>query len=83
MRKNSGFSRAITDADRAELDVVCWVLVDEVFTHRPSCSVCSTGGTCRGVRSAIEVALDWWRLRRLLSEATRLRRLEDDLEEAA
>ena len=44
-----------TPADRAELDCVCWALVDLIWTHRAGCSDCAEPPeTCPPVREAMD-----------------------------
>jgi len=65
-----------SEADRAELDVVCWALVDLIWTHRANCCDCaSPPETCPPVREAIEAAERWWTFRQLQSRAEYLRRV--------
>jgi hypothetical protein len=63
-----------TEADQAELDLLCWALVDALFEHRPGCDTCQTGyPSCLTVRAAIQPVIDWRQGRMLVSRAEHLR----------
>jgi hypothetical protein len=66
-----------TPADRAEADVLAYVLLREIARHRERCADCAAAGSaiyCRRVDRAIREALEWAQLRALLSRATWLAR---------
>jgi hypothetical protein len=67
----------LTDADRAEWDLLWRVLVDEVFDHRErGCDRCADG-SCPAVRGAIEAVVEWAELRSLRSFAVAMRARQD------
>jgi hypothetical protein len=66
-----------TPADRAEADVLAYVLLREIPKHRERCADCAAAGSamyCRRVDQAIREALEWAQLRALLTRATWLAR---------
>lgn len=66
-----------TAADQAELDVLLWVLVTDVFEHRGKCRICLDPARvlpCPRIGTAIGEVVEWYRLRVLLSKAEGLRR---------
>jgi hypothetical protein len=61
-----------TDVDQAELDVLVFALVRDVFRHRARCADCAASGSglcCSRVDDAIRAVLEWQRFRRLFSRA--------------
>jgi hypothetical protein len=66
-----------TPADRAEADVLAYVLLREIPKHRERCADCAVAGSaiyCRRVDQAIREAVEWAQLRALLTRATWLAR---------
>jgi hypothetical protein len=72
-----------TPADRAELDVLVYELVDEVHEHRQAgCTACWWGyPSCPFVRAAVERVLEWRDERMLRSRAAWLRVHQDRRDE--
>ena len=63
-----------TEADDAELAALVWELVDEIFEHRPQCASCAAVyPPCPHIGRAIQIVIDWYAGRELLSRARRLR----------
>ena len=66
-----------TPADRAEADVLAYVLLREIAKHRERCADCAAAGSaiyCRRVDRAIREDIGWVELRALLTRATSLAR---------
>jgi hypothetical protein len=66
-----------TPADRAEANVLAFVLLREIPRHRERCADCAAAGNaiyCRRVDRAIREAIEWGQLRTLLTRAEWLAR---------
>ena len=63
-----------TEADDAELAALVWELVDGISEHRPQCASCAAVyPPCPHIGRAIQIVIDWYHGRELLSRARRLR----------
>jgi len=59
------------------LSVLVWTLVDRYAEHRPKCAACAGPELCPHVQTAIGEVIEWWKARRLLSEAIAYRIQQD------
>jgi hypothetical protein len=69
-------------ADEAEAEVVAVVLVREVRKHRETCQDCAQAGSavyCHRVDRAIREAIEWAKLRAVLTRAEDLRAFQNEL----
>jgi hypothetical protein len=70
-------TRALTDADDAESDVLLDALITGVYDHRERCAVCSQGGPwCSNLVDAFQILMVFRRTRQLRSLAAYLRARE-------
>jgi hypothetical protein len=66
-----------TEADDAELRLLCFHFAKAHFLHREHCAVCALAGPyCEAMRSALEAILDWRTGRILANKAAWLRERE-------
>jgi len=63
-----------TEADRAELDLVCWELVKAMEAHEANCFECLANPYgCDTVRDLLDAVIEWRDRRLLLTKAQTLR----------
>ena len=63
-----------TDADRAEIDLVAYKLVDAMKTHEEHCSECQAAGYgCAVIRDLLELTIRWRDSRLLTTQAQAIR----------
>jgi hypothetical protein len=66
-----------TDADDAELRLLCFWFAKGHYVHREHCATCALGGPyCRAMREALEAILEWRQGRILRNKAAWLRERE-------